>query len=84
MTEEELKEFNSTVKKMKLTFGIILGFILFALVTVLGISFSKDINFTYIVADCAWQIAEQVIGGLIIGLGKVLIFEPIPELIHKN
>ncbi len=64
--------------------GFILGFILFAVVTVLGISFSKDINFTYIVADCAWQIAEQVIGGLIIGLGKVLIFEPIPELMHKN
>lgn len=64
--------------------GFILGFILFALVTVLGISFSKDINITYIIADCAWQIAEQVIGGLIIGLGKVLIFEPIPELIHKN
>lgn len=33
MTEEELKEFNSTVKKMKLTFGIILGFILLAFIT---------------------------------------------------
>lgn len=64
--------------------GFIIGFILFALVTVLGISFSKDINITYIMADCAWQIAEQVIGGLIIGLGKILIFEPIPELIHRD
>ncbi len=33
MTEEELKEFNSTVKKMKITFGIILGFILLAFIT---------------------------------------------------
>lgn len=30
---EELKEFNSTVKKMKITFGIILGFILLAFIT---------------------------------------------------
>lgn len=64
--------------------GLIIGFILFAFVTVLGISFSKDINMTYILADCAWQIAEQILGGLIIGLGKVLIFEPVPELIHRD
>ena len=64
--------------------GFMVGFVLFALVTVLGISFTKNINFTYILADCAWQIAEQIIGGLIIGLGKLMIFEPIPELIHKN
>jgi H+/Cl- antiporter ClcA len=64
--------------------GFTIGFILFALVTVLGVSFSKDINITYILADCAWQIAEQVIGGIIIGLGKILIYEPIPELVHKH
>jgi len=54
------------------------------LVTVLGISFTKNINFTYIIVDCAWQIAEQIIGGLIIGFGKLFIFEPIPELIHRD
>ena len=64
--------------------GFIIGFILFSVVTVLGISFTKNINFTYILADCVWQIAEQVIGGLVIGLGKLTIFEPIPELIHRD
>ena len=64
--------------------GFIIGFILFSLVTVLGISFSKNINFTYIIADCAWQIAEQVIGGVIIGFGKIFIFEPIPDLIQRD
>lgn len=64
--------------------GFLIGFILFSLVTVLGISFTKNINFTYIIADCAWQIAEQIIGGLIIGFGKIFIFEPIPELIHRD
>lgn len=64
--------------------GFLIGFILFSLVTVLGISFTKNINFTYIIADCAWQIAEQIIGGLVIGFGKLFIFEPIPELIHRD
>ena len=52
-----------------------IGFVLFSLVTVLGISFTKNVNFTYILADCAWQIAEQVFGGVVIGLGKLIIFE---------
>ncbi len=41
--------------------GFIIGFILFALVTVLGVSFSKNINMTYIMADCVWQIVEQIL-----------------------
>lgn len=56
--------------------GFILGFILFAITTVLGISFTKNLSFTYVIADCAWQISEQMIGGVIIGLGKIIIFEP--------
>lgn len=59
--------------------GIILGFILFAIITVLGISFTRHMNMKYMMADCAWQIAEQVLGGLIISLGKGLLFEPTPE-----
>jgi uncharacterized membrane protein len=64
--------------------GFFIGFILFSIVTVLGISFTKNVNFTYILADCAWQIAEQIIGGFIIGFGKIFIIEPIPELHHRD
>lgn len=64
--------------------GFMVGFIIFSIVTVLGISFTKNINLTYLIADCVWQIAEQIIGGLIIGFCKMFIFEPIPELIHKD
>ena len=41
MTEEELKGFNSTDKKMKITFGIILGIILLAFITY---KYSNDSN----------------------------------------
>lgn len=64
--------------------GILLGFILFAIITVLGISFTKNVNFTYILVDCAWQIAEQTLGGILIGLGKILIFEPTPDMIRHD
>lgn len=64
--------------------GIILGFFLFALVTVLGISFTKNITMEYILLDLVWQISEQALGGVIIGLGKVLIFDPIPEMARRN
>ena len=64
--------------------GFMLGFVLFSLVTVLGISFTKNITMEYIIADFAWQVSEQILGGIVIGLGKILIFEPIPELMHRD
>lgn len=64
--------------------GAVLGFIMFALVTVLGISFTRNVNITYILTDLVWQVVEQTIGGVIVGLGRILIFEPIPELIDND
>ncbi len=64
--------------------GVMLGFLLFAVITVLGISFTKNVNMTYILVDCVWQITEQILGGIIIGLGKVMIFEPSPEMIRNH
>ena len=64
--------------------GVALGFVIFAGVTVLGISFTKHITMEYLVVDCAWQMAEQLIGGIIIGLGRVFIFEPAPEIGHND
>ncbi len=60
--------------------GAVLGFVLFAVVTVLGISFTKHITLTYLLADCAWQVIEQCFGGIIICVCQFLIFEPRPEL----
>lgn len=63
--------------------GVALGFILFAVITVLGISFTKRMNITYLLADCAWQIVEQCLGGIVICVCQALIFEPQPELEHN-
>lgn len=64
--------------------GILIGLVLFSIITVLGISFTKHLSMKYLVADCAWQIAEQMAGGIIIGIGKSVLFEPKPEDMIKH
>lgn len=59
--------------------GLLVGFTLFSVITVLGISFTKHMTMTYMLADCLWQMAEQVIGGIIISIGKAVLYEPKPE-----
>ncbi len=64
--------------------GILIGFMMFAVVFVLGVSFTKTMSLTYLVADFSWQIIEQILGGIILGFGKLFIFEPHPDLIRQD
>lgn len=64
--------------------GICIGFIMFAVVFVLGVSFTKTMSLTYLIADFSWQIIEQILGGVIIGFGKMFIFEPHPDMIRHD
>ena len=59
--------------------GILVGMSLFAMITVLGISFTSQVTLKYLVVDCVWQMAEQLIGGFIIGIGKAVLYETKPE-----
>lgn len=56
--------------------ALIVGVSLFAIMTVLHISFTKNMTSTYLITDFFWQIIEQSIGTLFIVLGKQFIFEP--------
>lgn len=60
--------------------ALVVGVSLFAIMTVLHISFTKNMTSTYLITDFFWQIIEQSIGALLIVLGKQFIFEPDPEL----
>ena len=79
-----LDKYFSSALLRGLTAGFMVGFVLFAIVAVLGISFTKHINTTYLIADCLWQLVEQIIGGVAIGFGKLFIFEPQHELNHAD
>lgn len=59
--------------------ALIVGISLFAIMTVLHISFTKSMTTTYLITDFFWQIVEQSIGAAIIVLGKQFIMEPDPE-----
>lgn len=48
--------------------GMVLGFFIYLIAFVLGISFNSTPKFEYIALDVFWQIIEQAIGGLACGL----------------
>ncbi|HWY10286.1 MAG TPA: hypothetical protein VN026_03120 [Bacteroidia bacterium] len=70
-----LSYFDSTIFRGFLT-ALIVGVSLFAIMTVLHISFTKNVTSTYLITDFFWQIIEQSVGALFIVLGKQFIFEP--------
>lgn len=47
--------------------GIVMGFFIYLVAFVLGISFNSTPKFEYIALDVSWQIFEQGIGGLACG-----------------
>lgn len=59
--------------------ALIVSVSLFAIMTVLHISFTKNVTSTYLITDFFWQIIEQSIGAMVIVLGKQFIYEPEPE-----
>ncbi len=76
-----LSYFDSNVFRGFLS-ALIVGVSLFAIMTVLHISFTKNVTSTYLMTDFFWQIIEQSIGALFIVLGKQFIFEP--DLEHEE
>lgn len=73
-----LKHFHSLVLRGFIA-GVTVAVSLFAIMTVLHISFTKNVTSTYLITDFFWQIIEQSIGASVIVLGKQFIYEPEPE-----
>lgn len=70
-----LAYFDSIIMRGFIT-ALIVGISLFAIMTVLHISFTKNMTTTYLITDFIWQIVEQSVGATFIVLGKQFIFEP--------
>ncbi len=56
--------------------GLTVGFLLFVVTSVLGISFSARFSFTHFVTDCIWQIIEQSIGGIVVAFCHIHVYSP--------
>lgn len=74
--ETRILEFFDSIILRGFISALIVGVSLFAVMTVLHISFTKNMTTTYLITDFFWQIIEQCIGATFIVLGKQLIFEP--------
>lgn len=59
--------------------GFILGFTVFMVASIVNISLTRHLSINHLLVDCVWQIAEQIIGGMVLVLLKVLIHEPQAE-----
>jgi hypothetical protein len=53
--------------------GLLLGFVIFVISIVVTISISRHLTAQHLMLDCAWQMVEQTLGGLLLGLVKVFI-----------
>lgn len=56
--------------------GAGLGFILFLISTVVGVSFSTGSKLENLLLDVFWQAIEQGIGGLVVGIAHFFVFDP--------
>jgi len=56
--------------------GLIAGFSLFMVATVVNISFTKHLTVGHLMVDCIWQMSEQTIGLMVVVLLKIFVREP--------
>lgn len=56
--------------------GLIGGFAIFMVATIVHISLTSKLSMQHLLIDCVWQMSEQVIGAMIVVLLKIVIHEP--------
>ncbi len=56
--------------------GAVCGFSFFIMATVVGVSFSAGSRIENLLLDVSWQVIEQSIGGLVVGIVHVFVFDP--------
>jgi hypothetical protein len=59
--------------------GLIAGFSLFMIATIVNISLTKHLSKQHLLVDCIWQMAEQTVGALTVVVLKYVIRERITE-----
>lgn len=56
--------------------GAICGVAFFLIATVVGVSFSTGSKLENMLLDVTWQTIEQTIGGVVVGLTHIFIYDP--------
>ncbi len=56
--------------------GVIAGFSLFMVATIVNISLTRHLSIQHLMIDSVWQISEQVVGAMVVVIYKIVIHEP--------
>ncbi len=56
--------------------GVVAGFSLFMIATVVNISLTKHLSMQHLMIDCIWQMSEETVGLMVVVLLKILVREP--------
>lgn len=64
--------------------GIGMGVIVFMSALVFGVSFSSITDPVFLLMDFVWQVVEQTVGGLAVGLVYLLVFEFVPQPMEEE
>jgi hypothetical protein len=70
------------MKKIRNTFvrgllcGVIAGFSLFMIATIVNISLTSHLSMQHLMIDCVWQMTEQMVGAMIVVILKQVVHEP--------
>jgi hypothetical protein len=59
--------------------GVIAGFSLFMIATIINISLTSNLTMQHLLVDCIWQMSEQIVGAMVVVILKVTIHEPQAE-----
>ena len=55
--------------------GLIAGFSLFMIATIVNISLTKHLSMQHLMVDCIWQITEQIMGAMVVVLVRGFIHD---------
>lgn len=55
--------------------GAVCGLMFFLIATVVGVSFSTGSKMENLLLDVSWQIVEQSIGGVVVGIAHFFVFD---------
>jgi hypothetical protein len=81
---EFLDRFSQKAMPRAILTGIGLGLIVYMVALVVGVAFTKSLELKYMALDVLWQTIEQCVGGLVVGLVYVLVFEFIPQPLEEE
>ncbi len=81
---EFLDRFSEKALPRGLLTGIGLGVIVYMVALVVGVTFTKSLDVKYMALDVVWQAIEQCVGGLVVGLVYMWVFEFIPQPIEDE